>query len=999
MEKKFTYQSGQRFIKVGDKSVEYDPNFRLFMTTKLSNPNYTPEIFGKSMVINFGVTLDGLRDQLLNEVVLSERNDLARHSEELIHSMAENKQTLQQLEDTLIRELSLAQGEIIDNDDLISTLEETKSSAEEIAQKLQSALVTKKDIDRARQDYLPVAKRGAILFFCIAGISSINSMYEYSLAAFLHDVFKVSLERSEGHFEPDQRLVNIIQYLTRCLYQYVCMGIFQVHVRLFALLMTARILEGAGKMNPAELDFFLKGCLLPDKDFAARPTFPWITEVAWNGVCRLARTSKVFEKLPDHIVANEDSWKTWFNLQTPEGEKVVIPLPEQLTEFQKLCLLRCFRVDRVYLAVGSFIACTPEMGQYFSVPYKPDLKDVYVQSSANSPIVCITTPGANPTEEIDKLAQKMEMKDSRLKALSLGQGQGVIAMSLVEQGSLRGHWVLLQNCHLLIDWMKEIEKILEKRDAKPHPEFRLWLTTEPSEGFPLGILQRSLKVVFEPPDGLKMNMTMNFGKVTEETLDDCPHPAFRPLVFTLAFFHAVVQERRKYGKLGWNVVYDFNETDFTISMRLMCTYLTKAHDDNSGIPWETLRYLVGEAMYGGRVSDDWDRRIVMVYLHEYFGDFLFDTFQPFHFYKDKDYDYSLPNGSTDFNEPVLRDAYINQIKDMAQDNTPEVFGLHPNAEIGYLTTMTKSLWDSMLLVQSSSGSGAADAGAGGESREDKLKKLCEDVASQIPQQIDRKLVMMQEKKKSPTGDGVLAPVQVVLLQEIERWNALVGTMVYSLKELLKALAGVIGMSADLDDLASALLNGQLPPSWRRKAPDTRKGLGRWMLHYKSRNQQYQDWIDNGEPIVVWLSGIMVPDSFIAALVQTTCRKYKWPLDKSSIFTRVTEYVNHEDIKERMQDGAYIRGLYLEGARWDLEKAQLAAQPAKRLILDLPVLMIIPKETNKIKRAGTFLTPVYITQGRKSAAGVGHAFDADLKTSEHMSHWVLNSVSLCLNSDD
>ena len=616
------------------------------MTTKLSNPNYTPEIFGKSMVINFGVTLDGLRDQLLNEVVLSERNDLARHSEELIHSMAENKQTLQQLEDTLIRELSLAQGEIIDNDDLISTLEETKCSAEDIAQKLESALATKKDIDRARQDYLPVAKRGAILFFCIAGISAINSMYEYSLAAFLHDVFKVSLERSEGHFEPEQRLENIIVYLTRCLYQYVCMGIFQVHVRLFAFLMTARILGGHDAMNPNELDFFLKGCVLPDKNFPPKPSLSWITELAWNDLCRLSLTSDAFANLPTVLTNNADTWHDWFCLQAPEGEKVILPggYDTSLNPFQKLCLLRCFRVDRVYLAVGNFISVTPELGPTYAIPYKPDLRDVFAQSSATSPIVCITTPGANPTEEIDKLAQRMEMKDSRLKALSLGQGQGSIAMNLVEQGSVRGHWVLLQNCHLLIDWMKEIEKTLEKRDAKPHPEFRLWLTTEPSEGFPLGILQRSLKVVFEPPDGLKMNMTMNFVKVTEEVLEECPHPAFKPLVFTLAFFHAVVQERRKYGKLGWNVIYDFNETDFTISMLLMCTYLTKAWEDQSGIPWETLRYLVGEAMYGGRVSDDWDRRVVLVYLQEYFGDFLFDTFQPFHFYMDSECDYSLPVG-------------------------------------------------------------------------------------------------------------------------------------------------------------------------------------------------------------------------------------------------------------------------------------------------------------------------------------------------------------------
>eukprot|EP01065_Artemidia_motanka_P041378 TRINITY_DN5358_c0_g3_i1.p1 TRINITY_DN5358_c0_g3~~TRINITY_DN5358_c0_g3_i1.p1 ORF type:complete len:4876 (+),score=1837.91 TRINITY_DN5358_c0_g3_i1:119-14629(+) len=1011
LEKRFIFQSGQKLVKLGDKQVEWDDNFRLYMTSKLSNPNYAPEVFGKTMVINFSVTLDGLRDQLLNEVVLSERGDLARQSEELIYSMAENKQTLQQLEDTLIRELSLAQGEIIDNDDLIQTLEETKGSAEEIAKKLQDAKKTKDDIDRARQDFVPVAKRGAILFFCIAGLSAIDNMYEYSLTSFLSDVFKVSLERSEGHFESEQRLKNIIQYLTKWLYNYVCMGIFQKHVRLFAFLMTARILDGDDVMVQAELDFFLKGCLLSDKDFPPKPegeNLGWLTEKGWNDICRLSKTCDVFQNLPRDVASSIESWGEWYDMQCPEGtaEKPV-DLPnaysQRLTPFQKLCLLRCFRVDRAFLALGNFIAGVEQMGPHFAVPYKPDLKDVYQQSSCNSPIVCVTTPGANPTEEIDKLAAKMDMRDM-LKSLSLGQGQGEIAVSLTEQGSVRGYWVLLCNCHLLIDFMKEIEKLLEKRDSKPHPNFRLWLTTEPTEGFPLGILQRSLKVVFEPPDGLQMNMTMTYQKVTDEILDECPHNALRPLVFTLAYFHAVVQERRKYGKLGWNVVYDFNETDFTISMRLMSTYLTKSHVDDAGIPWETLRYLVGEAMYGGRVTDDWDRRIVSTYLQEYLGDFLFDTFQPFHFFKNvpSGIDYCLPLGSTDLTEPAPREEYVKQILTMRNDNSPEVFGLHANAEIGYLTTMTKTVWENYLLVQASSGGGSG-GGMDAAARDAKLSKLASDILDSIPKQFDRKWVMMDQRKKHQAtglGDGVsLSPTQVVLLQELERWNGLVALMVESLKELMRALAGVIGMSPELDSIATSLLNGQIPPSWRRRAPDTRKGLGRWLIHFQARFEQYDAWIKQEEPIVMWISGLMVPDSYIAALVQTTCRKYRWPLDKSDIFVPLTSYTSADQVKERPKDGAFISGLYIEGARWDVEEMCLAPQHPKKLIQELPILEIQPKEVAKIKRAGTFTTPVYVTQGRKAGNGVGWVFSADVATQRHYSHWVLQSVACCLNSDD
>ena len=75
-------------------------------------------------------------------------------------------------------------------------------------------------------------------------------------------------------------------------------------------------------------------------------------------------------------------------------------------------------------------------------------------------------------------------------------------------------------------------------------------------------------MVTEPPNGLKLNMRATYFKISQETLMSCPHPAFRSLVYVLAFFHAVVQERRKYGKIGWNVPYDFNESDFLVSTRL-----------------------------------------------------------------------------------------------------------------------------------------------------------------------------------------------------------------------------------------------------------------------------------------------------------------------------------------------------------------------------------------------------------------------------------------------
>ena len=159
----------------------------------------------------------------------------------------------------------------------------------------------------------------------------------------------------------------------------------------------------------------------------------------------------------------------------------------------------------------------------------------------------------------------------------------------------------------------------------------------------------------------------------------------------------------------------------------------------------------------------------------------------------------------------------------------------------------------------------------------------------------------------------------------------------SIIDLKRALVGEIGMSSELDELALSLLNGFLPPSWRRLAPQTQKKLGAWMSHLSKRIQLYNDWINIGEPFVMWLSGLHIPESYLTALVQTTCRRKKWALDKSTLYTQVTKILDAKEVKKRPEDGCYIQGCYLEGAGWDFDKLILKNQSPKELIVDMPII--------------------------------------------------------------
>ena len=214
LEKNIVKQAGVDMLKLGDQDIEYSQDFRMFMTTKLANPNYTPEIFGKTMIINFSVTMLGLRDQLLNEVVQYERPELEEARKNLIVETSQNKATLKELEDTLLSELSKdTDVPLVDNVPLIDTLNTAKTKSIEISAALDQAKITTADIEENREHYKGTAWRGSILFFSIQGLSQISTMYQYSLAAYM-GVFMNALMTSRKDSILNNRLKNIKEKLT-----------------------------------------------------------------------------------------------------------------------------------------------------------------------------------------------------------------------------------------------------------------------------------------------------------------------------------------------------------------------------------------------------------------------------------------------------------------------------------------------------------------------------------------------------------------------------------------------------------------------------------------------------------------------------------------------------------------------------------------------------------------------------------------------------------------
>merc|ERR1719174_184418 len=398
LEKRTVLTNGAKMITLGDNTLEWNESFQLYLTTKLSNPRYSPETMGKVSIVNYMVTLDGLAAQLLNVVVGFERPDLEKERQTLVQTMSDNKQVLKTLEDTLLKELAGSKVPILENDELIATLNTAKTKSVEIGESLVSAAATAAEMEKTRSLYEKVARRGSVLYFAMQGMPNIEQMYEYSLSSYL-GVFETALQEAKPDRIIDNRLKNLREKLTQWMYDYTCLGTFEVHKLLFSFKMTTMIMAQEGELIPKEFDFLLKGNPSLEKITAPKP-YDWVSETGWKDLQLLQNLDPVFKNIVKDLCGNEVAWRAWYDDEAPEGT----PIPGSYSEadgvdpFKQLLALRCFRTDRIVNAVKNFICW--RLNDYYVQPPSLVYDRIFAQSNEKSPICFILSPGADPMSSV-----------------------------------------------------------------------------------------------------------------------------------------------------------------------------------------------------------------------------------------------------------------------------------------------------------------------------------------------------------------------------------------------------------------------------------------------------------------------------------------------------------------------------------------------------------------------------------------------------------------------
>ncbi|PAA70380.1 hypothetical protein BOX15_Mlig025839g1 [Macrostomum lignano] len=631
LDKNFIKQGSRKKVKVGDKEVDVMSGFYLYMTTKLPNPAYTPEIYARASIIDFTVTMKGLEDQLLGRVIKTEKSDLEVQRVLLMESVTKNNRLMKNLEDTLLVRLTSTQGSLVDDEKLIKVLQETKVTSIEVLKQIETAKETQQQIADAREEFRPVASRGSILYFLITEMSMVNVMYQTSLRQFLH-LFDLSMERSTKSPINLKRISFIIEYMTTSVWRYIIRGLYEIDRLTFTLLLALKIDMQSNKIRHDEFQTLIKGGASLDLNAVREKPYKWILDSTWLNLVELSNLHQ-FSGILDQITRNEKTWKQWFDKETPEEDVIPDGYDTQIDSFRRLLLIRSWCPDRTISQAKKYIA--DSLGAKFAEGVILDVEAVWSESEPRTPMVGLLSMGSDPTPSIELLAKKHKKE---CKVISMGQGQEVHARRLISNCLQNGGWALLQNCHLSLDYVMELTEQLPEAESV-HDDFSLWVTCEVHPKFPIAFLQQSIKFTNEPPQGVKAGLKRTFTSFTQDFLDISNMPQWRPMLYSVAFLHTVVQERRKFGPIGWNIPYEFNTADLNASIQFVQNHLDDM-DLKRGVTWSTVRYMLGEIQYGGRVTDDFDKILLNTFCKVWFSEKIFEP--SFEFYKG----YSIPKLST-----------------------------------------------------------------------------------------------------------------------------------------------------------------------------------------------------------------------------------------------------------------------------------------------------------------------------------------------------------------
>ncbi|XP_028159310.1 dynein heavy chain, cytoplasmic isoform X6 [Ostrinia furnacalis] len=967
---------GRVLITLGDQDIDLSPSFVIFLSTRDPTVEFPPDMCSRVTFVNFTVTRSSLQSQCLHRVLKAERPDIDTKRSDLLKLQGEFHLRLRQLEKSLLQALNDAKGKILDDDSVIATLETLKKEADDIGQKVEETDKVIGEIETVSQQYLPLSQACSSIYFTMESLNQVHFLYQYSLKMFL-DIFSSVLvcPRLSGVTDYTARLNTITEELFTAVYERVARGMLHTDRLTFALLLCRIHLKGTGAADTLDQSFgvFLRG----KEGFVNHaPPSDHLTTQQHTAAARLSSRLMAFRRLLEKA-AELPELPAWLSQAAPEQcvptlwdcDAAAPPAPHTLAMY-RLLLIQAFRPDRVIAAATQLVAAV--LGPIFLSRAETELDLAGItdqQLNATTPALLCSVPGYDASGRVDDMATEL---NKPLSSIAIGSAEGFNqAERAINTACKTGRWVMLKNVHLAPVWLVQLEKKLHS--LQPHPNFRLFLTTEISPKLPVNLLRAGRVLVFEPPPGIRANLLRTFATVPAARMMKPPSERAR-LYFLLAWFHGIVQERLRYVPLGWAKYYEFNESDLRVACDTLDTWIDATAMGRTNlppekVPWEALVTLLSQCIYGGKIDNAFDQRLLHSFLCKLFTPRSFEA------------DFALVanvDGATGNQRHITmpdgnrRDHFLKWIEELSDRQTPSWLGLPNNAEKVLLTTQGSDLVSKLLKMQQLEDEEelAYNAAAQddltamvveGDGRPAWMKTL-HATATNWLQLLPQELPTLRR-----TVENIKDPLYRFFEREVAAGASLLQQVLHDLRNVISICQGEMKQTNETRAMVGALVRGMLPSSWRRYAVARGCTVQQWVGDFAHRVTQLaavsEAVADKGakrlQSVPVWLGGLLNPEAYITATRQCVAQANSWSLEE--LHLQVTIPDPGTPTENAQSEWSFsVTGLKLQGATVKGNRLLLT----NTIMVDLPLTVLTWLRGPETSTGGQTLTlPVYLNSAR------------------------------------
>lgn len=764
-----------------------------------------------------------------------------------------------------------------------------------------------------------------------------------------------------------EKLIFLKESLLNLLYKSVCQSLFNKDKLLFSFLILSKILLSNNIISEIHTNFMFKNTINIDfkeedhnKIKEIRKNIPnFIEENQWEDLIKLSYIED-FKNITDDIINNADKYKEWFDkycynsdIKFDNNKDICNSLFDFFNEnynklhcYKKLLFIKIISLNKLDCYIKYVIQ--KELSLYLSTLPFFTISELYKKhSTCSTPLFLLLSEGVDPTEEVKKLAEENKRE---LIMLSLGKGQTDKAIKSIDMTLKKGEWIFLQNLHLVPEFMKLLEATLNNfeqiNDKDPNQvNFRLWLSAIPSKDILPNVLMNCLKISNESPVGVKSNMLkllnlqekkFNYeNEILSKVNKDYEYSKF---LISLMYFHSIIIERKNYGSLGWNINYNFNLNDFNISKNILRFYLEKYEK----IQYEAMKYLIVNCIYGGKITEELDRRTLLAILEDLINEEVLNK---------ENY---IVNSCNNYNICFLDDyyKYLNQFESLPEITSSNVVGLHYNALIKKNEEINKSILIELANINTSSSGNNYEIKLNiltNISNEIKLKlnvstllKTINNIHEEKDVSINAKEGFDLDKIRSKFKIEYYNSMNSILIQEVMRYNKLIFLVFDDVENVVKAYKGLIPLTDNIEEVSFYLLSNKTPISWIKASYPSKKPVNSWIDDLQQRLYFFKKWENEGTPSKFWLSAFFFTHTFLTGIKQNYARLNKIEIDKLDYNF---EFVNNNskfNLDANNINKYYIYGLYLEGAEWSSSENCIVELSDNKIYSKMPPIIISVK---------------------------------------------------------